>query len=224
MRGESTGSLQVEADAAPADRLGPPRPLLSRRAERELGPRHREVLDALESLFLEHGFSAFTVRELAAGVGCSRRTLYEIAASKDELVLIVLDRFLHRVGRSALTAIDPEAPVAEQIRAYYRGGSELQRQTQLFAEDLAEMPAARRLLDHHFRYVMQVLEELVRAGVETGEFRRVTPGVAAGVLAGSGLFLGQPQVAADLGAASLTGNQVTDEVLDLVLGALVREG
>ena len=78
-----------------------PRPLLSQRAEERLGPRHRQVLDQLEQLFLEEGFAGISVRELAANVGCSRRTLYELAPSKDELVLVVLDRFLHRVGRTA---------------------------------------------------------------------------------------------------------------------------
>lgn len=194
-----------------------PRPLLSRRAEERLGPRHREVLDQLEALFLRQGFAAFTVRELAAGVGCSRRTLYELAPSKDELVLLVLDRFLHRVGRSALAAIDPDAPAADQIRAYFRGGIELQRQTTVFAEDLADEPAARRLLDRHFRYVMAVVEQLVRRGVERGELRPVNPAVVAALLAGSGLYLNQPEVAADLGVPQ---SDVTDEVLDLVLRSL----
>ena len=110
-----------------------PRPLLSQRAEERLGPRHREVLDDLESLFLRDGFSGFSVRELAAHVGCSRRTLYELAPSKDELVLIVFDRFLHRVGRAALDSIDETTPFADQIRSYFRGGMELQRISQVFA-------------------------------------------------------------------------------------------
>ena len=96
-----------------------PRPLLSQRAEARLGRRHREVLDELEALFLRDGFSGFSVRELAASVGCSRRTLYEVAPSKDELVLIVLDRFLHRVGRAALDSIDTTQSYADQITAYF---------------------------------------------------------------------------------------------------------
>lgn len=216
----------MTADQTPSDRLHalglrPPRPLLSQRAEERLGPRHREVLDQLESLFLAEGFAAFTVRELAAGVGCSRRTLYELAPSKDELVLIVLDRFLHRVGRSALGAIDPGASGADQIRAYFRGGLELQRQTAVFADDLADEPAARRLLDRHFRYVMSVVEQLVQRGVERGDFRPVNPAVVAAMLAGIGLYLNQPDVAVDLGVPQ---SEATDEALDLVLRALTASG
>ena len=189
-----------------------PRPLLSQRAEERLGPRHRQVLDQLEQLFLEEGFAGISVRELAANVGCSRRTLYELAPSKDELVLVVLDRFLHRVGRTALDAIDREQSHADCIRSYFRGGVELQRLSQTFAEDLADDPAARRLFDRHFRYVMAVTEELVAEGVAAGEFRQVSPAAVAGVLAGSGLYFNQVEI---------THPDPTDEMLDLVIRSIL---
>jgi AcrR family transcriptional regulator len=194
-----------------------PRPLLSQRAEAELGPRHREVLDQLESLFLREGFSGFSVRELAAHVGCSRRTLYEVAPSKDELVLIVLDRFLHRVGRDALDAIDTSRSYAEQITAYFLGGVELQRLTHVFAEDLADDAAARRLFDRHYGYVMAVTEQLVADGVGAGEFRPVEPAVVAGVLAGTGMFFHQPDVQSDSG---LDLPHAIDGALELVVRSI----
>lgn len=194
-----------------------PRPLLSQRAEERLGARHRQVLDELESLFLQEGFSGFSVRELAAHVGCSRRTLYELAPSKDELVLIVFDRFLHRVGRAALDAIDETTAYADQIRSYFLGGLELQRISQVFGEDLADDPAARRLFDRHYGYVMAVVEELVERGVAAGEFRPVTPRIVAGMLAGGAQLFSQPDVLAESGI-ELT--RATDELLDLVVRAL----
>lgn len=199
--------------------VGSPRPLLSQTSERRLGPRHREVLDQLERLFLSQGFAAFTVRELASGVGCSRRTLYELAPSKDELVLVVLDRFLHRIGREALTEIDEADPIIDQIRRYIAGGFELQRLATVLAEDLADDPAARRLLDRHFRYVMTVVERLVTEGIEKGELRDVTPSVVAGAIAGSSLYLTQPEVTADIG---LDKSKASEEMLDYLLASLPR--
>ncbi len=194
-----------------------PRPLLSQRAEQQLGARHREILDQLEALFLQEGFAGFSVRELAAHVGCSRRTLYELAPSKDELVLLVFDRFLHRVGRAALESIDPSRPHAEQIRAYFLGGIELQRITQVFGDDLGDLPAARRLFDRHYGYVMAVTEQLVQRGIEAGEFRPVTPAVVAGLLAGGSQFFNQPDVQTDTGVAL---DVAVDEVLRLVTAAI----
>lgn len=194
-----------------------PRPLISQRAESQLGARHRQVLDQLEALFLQEGFSGFSVRELAAHVGCSRRTLYELAPSKDELVLLVFDRFLHRVGRQALDSIDPSRSFAEQIRAYSLGGAELQRITQVFGDDLADEPAARRLFDRHYGYVMAITEQLVQRGVSAGEFRPVSPAVVAGLLAGGGQFFSQPGVQADIG---LGFEQAVDEMLELIVRAI----
>ena len=194
-----------------------PRPLLSQRAEARLGARHREVLDELEVLFLADGFSGFSVRELAAHVGCSRRTLYEVAPSKDELVLIVLDRFLHRVGRAALESIDTRQSFADQITSYFLGGIELQRLTHVFGEDLADDAAARRLFDRHYGFVMAVTEQLVTDGVAAGEFRAVDPAIVAGILAGTGMFFNQPTVQADIG---LGLEQAIDGALDLVVRSI----
>ncbi len=196
-----------------------PKPLLPRRTEERLGPRHREILDQLESVFLTEGFASVTVAQLAASVGCSRRTLYELAPSKDALVLIVLDRFLHRVGRTALNTVDAEQPIAEQLRSYINGALELQRLTAAFADDLADDPAARRLLDRHFRYVMSVSESLIERGIEAGEFRDVSPGVAAGMLAGSGLYFSQPGILDDVG---MTRDEASHEMTDIVLRSLLN--
>jgi AcrR family transcriptional regulator len=197
----------------------PPKPLLPQRTEERLGTRHREILDQLEMVFLSEGFSSITVTQLAASVGCSRRTLYELAPSKDALVLIVLDRFLHRVGRSALNNVDPNKSIAEQVRSYINGALELQRLTAAVADDLADDPAARRLLDRHFRYVMSVSESLIERGIGAGEFRSVSPGVAAGMLAGSGLYFSQPGILDDLG---MTRDEASHEMTDIVLRSLLH--
>lgn len=199
----------------------PPRPLLSARSEARLGARHRVVLDRLEELFLSEGYASSTVRDLASYLRCSLRTLYEIAPSKHELVLVVLDRFLHRVGRTALAAIDPDAPVAERIREYFRGAIELQRWTLAFAKDSADEPAVLRLLDGHFRYVTAVVEQLVDEGIARGEMRPVDPRVAAAVLAGSGEFLIRTEIGShiDRPLADIVG-----EVIDVVLHGLAATG
>lgn len=208
--------------SVPSDRVAPtpPRPLLSRRAEERLGARHREVLDQLEALFLAEGFAGVSVRELAAHVGCSRRTLYELAPSKGELVLLVLDRFLQRVGRRALDAIDPSAPYAVQLHDYITGAVELSRLTEVFAEDLADEPPARRLFDRHFEYSRAVAEGIVRAGIAAGEFRPVVPGIVAGVLSSGALSFSRTGV---LRATGLGFEAAVEVLVDLVIRSLVAD-
>lgn len=57
------------------------------------GRRRREVvLDAAESLFLEHGFHGTSMDELGAAAGISGPGLYRHYPSKDALLMAVLDR------------------------------------------------------------------------------------------------------------------------------------
>src|SRR4051812_8968716 len=84
--------------------------------------RHRTLIDALEQLFLQEGFRSVTVDELAARLKCSKRTLYEVASSKQELFLLVVERWLERIRhlgwQGALEHDDPE----KRIIAYLDPG------------------------------------------------------------------------------------------------------
>ncbi len=200
-------------------RASAPRPLLSRTDEAKLGVRHREVLDELEDLFMTNGFSSFTIAELAREIGCSRRTLYELAPSKDQLVLIVLDRRLHRMGRAALGSIVPTAPLLDQVRQYIQGGVEYQMFAPLL-DDLTEDAPARRLVDRHYRFVMTVVQRLVALGIERGEFTDVDPAVVGAVVTGSSLYMMQPDISADTG---LEVAELVSGMLELVLGGLPSE-
>ena len=52
--------------------------------------RHNEIIDALEVL-LESGVPNLTMSEIAKKLKISLRTLYEIAPSRDELILMTMD-------------------------------------------------------------------------------------------------------------------------------------
>ena len=77
--------LQRRLRAIPA-----PRPMLTREAHARLTERQRELLHELGRVFAD-GFADLTMAEVAARLGCSLRTLYGLAPSRDELVLAVAD-------------------------------------------------------------------------------------------------------------------------------------
>lgn len=52
--------------------------------------RRQAIIAAAQRLAVEHGYSGFTVEELAEAVGVSRRTLFNHVASKEEAVLGML--------------------------------------------------------------------------------------------------------------------------------------
>jgi AcrR family transcriptional regulator len=66
--------------------------------------RHYEIIDALEKL-LEKGVPDLTMSEIAKKLKISLRTLYEIAPSKDQLILMTMDNILKKLGKFAMDSL-----------------------------------------------------------------------------------------------------------------------
>ena len=65
--------------------------------------RERAILATAERLLAERGFDGFSVDDLARGAGLSRPTFYFYFASKDAVVLSLLDRVIDQAHRSTPT-------------------------------------------------------------------------------------------------------------------------
>lgn len=197
-----------------------PRPLLSRSRERALTARQRELLDQLEHIFYAEGFADLTMAGLASRLSCSLRTLYALAPSRDELVLMVVDRHLWRVGHTARAAIGPEMSPLESLRTYLRSATEaVSERTEPFARDLSAVPAAQVLADGHRRYLYDVAVALLDIARQRGQIRNVDTAAVAHVLAGLGGLFSEPDVIPTLRSSP---KEAADELVGLILRCLER--
>jgi AcrR family transcriptional regulator len=195
-----------------------PRPVLGRERERTLTDRQRELLDQTEHLFAD-GFADLTMAGLAARLNCSLRTLYALAPSRDELVLIVVDRNLWRIGRVARDAIGDDLAPLVAVRAYLEAATvAVSCWTERFASDLATVPAAQQLADEHSGYLFEVTRTLLDLAVERGDIPRVDTAAVSRVLAGLGRFFSRPDVIPTLRSSP---KEAADGVVDLVLRGLM---
>lgn len=194
---------------------------MSREREAALTDRQRELLGQLGRLF-EGGFSSLTMAALAAELNCSLRTLYELAPTRDDLVLTVVDRNLRRVGRSARAAVDEDAPPLVALRAYLRAATEaVSTVAEPFARDLAAMPAAQELQDAHNDYLVAVARALLDLAVEQGDVAAVDTAALARTMAGLGRDLSRPEVMATLATSP---KEAADAIVDLLLRGLAPDG
>jgi AcrR family transcriptional regulator len=146
-------------------------------------PKAPSRLEALEEIFLAEGYSRVRIGELAARLRCSRRTLYEVAPTKDQLFVRVLDGLLARIREKGDAAVRAAETLEEKLAAYLAPGIEETRHaTRLFARDVAALPAARRLLEQHQRTRLRVVRELVEEGVRRKVFRGFDPHLVAEVM------------------------------------------
>jgi AcrR family transcriptional regulator len=206
----------VSAFAAPA-----PRPLLAAEVERTLSGRQREILAALEALAMQDGFAALPMAELAARVNCSLRTLYGLAPRKDALLLMVIDRRLHRIGRAAMAAIEPGMDALTALRAYLDAATiAVAPTTEAFARQLATVPGAAQLTRAHANYVTAVTERLLERAVAERQIEPVDTGALALVLGGLGAFFSRPRVLPRIQASP---KATSDAILAIVLRGLARD-
>jgi AcrR family transcriptional regulator len=194
-----------------------PRPIMDRDRERTLTDRQRELLDQMEHLFAG-GFATLTMAELASRLNCSLRTLYALAPSRDELVLVVVDRNLWRVGRVARDAVREDLAPLDAVRAYLEAATvAVSDWTAAFARDLAAVPAAQELEEGHNEYLSDVTRTLLDLAVERGDIAEVDTAAVARVLAGLGRFFSRPWVISSLESSP---KEAADQVVDLVLRGL----
>ncbi len=196
----------------------PPKPLLPPDAERRLTERQRQVLDALEELVVGGGLADLTMAEIAGRMNCSLRTLYEISPSKDELVLAVVDRRLHRIGRAAIASLDASMAPLEALRVYLEAVNEaVQPSTESFSRDFADLPGAKPLLDAHEAYVMAVTRSLLDRAVAERQIQPVDSAAMAHLLGGLGREFAQPDV---IPLIAETPKRTADALTEIILRGL----
>ncbi|MGH0037486.1 MAG: TetR/AcrR family transcriptional regulator [Myxococcota bacterium] len=196
-----------------------PKPLLSREAERQLSARQVELLDELEEKLRRESLAELTMAEIASLVGCSLRTLYGIAPSKDELLLTVLDRRLRRIGRAAVECLDETLPPLDALRAYLKATNEaVQPEAVTLSADLAKVTGTSRLISAHEAYLTAVAQSLLDRAVAEGQIAAVDTAAVAHVLGGLGREFARPEVAE---IARASPKETADGIAELILQGLL---
>lgn len=205
-------SLRDRLRAVPA-----PEPVLSREREAALTDRQREILDELGVIF-EKGFVHVTMAELASQLNCSLRTLYGLAEGRNELVLMVVDRNLRKVGRAANRAITDDMSALDAVRAYLAAATvAVQDTTPEFADDMATVADGLAMNAAHSEYLIDVTGALLDAAVERGEIGPVDTAAVARTIAGLGREFARPSV---LPTLATSPKDAADAMVDLVLRGL----
>ena len=158
--------------------------------------------------------------EIAKRVGCSLRTLYGIAPSKDELVLVILDRRLHRIGREAIRALEGHASPLGKLRAYLRATNlAVQPTTAAFSRDFARVPGAPALNEAHADFVVAMTRALLDEAVTMGEIDSVNTAAMAHVLGRLGNDFARQHLRDVVQGAP---QQAADEAAEIILAGLCK--
>ncbi|HTY67718.1 MAG TPA: TetR/AcrR family transcriptional regulator [Alphaproteobacteria bacterium] len=92
------------------------------------GESREAIVDAAQRLFLERGFGAVSMDDLAEAAGVARRTLYNQFASKEEIFRAMLLRVSRQLEDAFPPGIETKGDVEEVLRAIARRILDLHKQ------------------------------------------------------------------------------------------------
>lgn len=181
--------------------------------------RKEEILDGLEAIIRTEGFRSLRLTDVAKRLGTSYTTLYQLAPTRDELVLLVIDRWYHRNGLSTWSRVESESTPLDRLLVWLDGARRgVDGVSGQFWDDVASHAAVAAMVANYSRFYISVLEMLIEEGIRSGAFRPVNAQMAAMVFEAAGARVYDPE--ARLKDASARGDPVAD-FIDLMLGGLL---
>lgn len=182
--------------------------------------RREELFDALVALLLAEGFAHLTLDDLAARLHCSKRTLYGLADSKEQLVRAAVVHFFRRATADVEAEVARHDGAQERLVAYLGAvAHQLAPASATFFDDVAAFAPAAEIYERNTRAAARRVEELLDAGVREGIFRPVQQRFVADVIASVMVRIQQRQVAA---ASGLGDAAAYEELTALLLLGLRR--
>jgi TetR/AcrR family transcriptional regulator len=163
-----------------------PTPTAAPRRTRRKQARPGELLEAALALFVEKGFAATRVEEVAARAGVSKGTLFLYFPSKEELFKAVVRENASRHLADAMREVAGYAgSSAELLQEFVRrwwtqyGGTPAAGLTKLIMSEAANFPElARYYQDEVVQPGHELVRRIVQRGIERGEFRPLDPALA----------------------------------------------
>ncbi len=151
------------------------------------------ILLAATHVFAEKGYGESRVDEIARRAGVNKATLYYHVGDKDALYAAVMERVLGATAERVLAAVESAEGPEERLRAFIMGIADMAGEMGYAAPIIMREVASggRHLPEvaiHQMGRIVNVLRQVLEAGVAQGAFRPVNPFVTHMLIVGSILF------------------------------------
>lgn len=140
-----------------------------------LTTRQRQLVGELLELFLAEGFADLTLDDIAARLGCSKRTLYALADSKEQLAVRTVRYFFKQATEQVETAIARTRSPAARVTRYLEAvATALRPAGTQFLRDVDRQAATREVYEQNTAAAAVRVRELIDEGIRAGAFRKVS--------------------------------------------------
>ena len=135
--------------------------------------RHHEIIDALERL-LEQGVPELTMSEIAKKLKISLRTLYEIAPSRDKLILMTMDNILKKLGKFAMDSVeDIDSPINKLEKYLFIVNQAVGPKFDRFLIDMEKINGSKTTAEYHENFIKNYIKKLLEEAIEKKEIKSI---------------------------------------------------
>jgi len=147
--------------------------------------RQADLLERLVALLTAEGFSDLTLDDLAVRLRCSKTTLYQLARSKQGLVVEAVKHYFRGATEAVEKRVAQTVEPSDRVRVYLTAVAEqLRPLSRRFLDDVADFPPAREVYEANTRMAAERVRQLIAEGVSGGDLAdergvHITEGAAA---------------------------------------------
>ena len=135
--------------------------------------KHHDTIEDLEKL-LEKGVPDLTMSEIASRLKISLRTLYEIAPSKDQLILMTMDKILIKLGKHALDSVSEIQSPIEKLEHYlFIVNQAVGPKFNTFLKDIEKINGSQKMADYHENFISNYTQKLLNDAVKMKEIKKI---------------------------------------------------
>ena len=135
--------------------------------------KHHDTIEDLEKL-LEKGVPNLTMSEIASRLKISLRTLYEIAPSKDQLILMTMDKILVKLGKLALDSVSEIQSPIEKLEQYlFIVNQAVGPKFNTFLKDIEKINGSQKMADYHENFISNYTQKLLNDAIKMNEIENI---------------------------------------------------
>ena len=135
--------------------------------------KHHDTIQDLEKL-LEKGVPDLTMSEIASKLKISLRTLYEIAPSKDQLILMTMDKILVKLGKHALDSVSEIQSPIEKLEQYlFIVNQAVGPKFNTFLKDIEKINGSQKMADYHENFISNYTQKLLNDAIKMNEIKNI---------------------------------------------------
>lgn len=146
--------------------------------------KYNRLMEKSEELFMQFGYKAVSMDQIAEAAGISKMTIYRYFSSKQDLFLEVLKLIMDKAYKQLEDEISKVDGTLDKINTLFHFNMETSKQYSFafFQDVMDNQYILDKVMKRKKTAVRSIFEDIIRSGIEKGEVRKLDETFTANIL------------------------------------------